>query len=66
LGEKPWGFLVQNPSGNDSALFKRIGCSSGDYMEVTFEGTDAGDPVQREWKGQFDGKDYPMTGDPAT
>ena len=34
-------------------------------VKVTGDGIDAnGKPVQVEWSGRFDGKDYPVTGDP--
>ncbi len=34
-------------------------------VKVTLEGVDgAGKPVRNEWTGKFDGKDYPVTGDP--
>src|SRR5580698_4253084 len=38
----------------------------GDQVKVTTDGT-AGDgkQVQTEWTGMFDGKDYPLTGDPS-
>jgi hypothetical protein len=37
----------------------------GDQVKVTVEGTDAkGKPARNEWTGRFDGKDYPVTGDP--
>lgn len=33
--------------------------------KVTIDGTDAkGKPTHNEWTGKFDGKDYPVTGDP--
>lgn len=33
-------------------------------MKVTVDGTDAdGKPTHNEWRGKFDGKDYPVTGD---
>ena len=39
----------------------------GDQMKVTVEGTDAkGKPARNEWTGRFDGKDYPVTGDPTS
>lgn len=39
--------------------------ASGDSVKVTVDGTDAsGKPVHSEWTGKFDGKDYPVTGDP--
>jgi len=38
---------------------------SGDNVKVTIDGTDgAGNPTHNEWTGKFDGKDYPVTGDP--
>ena len=37
----------------------------GDLILVTLDGVDAkGNPVHTEWKGRYDGKDYPVTGDP--
>jgi hypothetical protein len=34
---------------------------------VTGDGIDAdGKPVHSEWTGNFDGKDYPVTGDPIS
>jgi hypothetical protein len=36
-------------------------------VKVTGEGIDAdGKPVHSEWTGNFDGKDYPVTGDPIS
>ena len=38
----------------------------GDSVKVTTDGTGPdGKPVQTEWTGKFDGKDYPLTGDPT-
>ena len=38
---------------------------AGDSVKVTVDGTDAaGNPTHNEWTGKFDGKDYPVTGDP--
>jgi hypothetical protein len=39
----------------------------GDNVKVTTEGT-AGDgsALKTEWTGKFDGKDYPVTGDPSS
>src|ERR1700720_2254604 len=38
---------------------------AGDSVKVTIDGTDgAGNPTHNEWTGKFDGKDYPVTGDP--
>jgi hypothetical protein len=39
----------------------------GDNVKVTIEGTDSdGKPTHNEWTGKFDGKDYPVTGDPSS
>jgi len=39
----------------------------GDKMIVTVDGIDGeGEAIHNEWKGQFDGKDYPLTGDPMS
>ncbi len=38
---------------------------AGDQMKVTIDGTTAdGKSVHIEWTGKFDGKFYPLTGDP--
>ena len=37
----------------------------GDDVKITVDGTDvAGKPTHNEWTGKFDGKDYPVVGDP--
>jgi hypothetical protein len=34
-------------------------------VKVTVDGTDGeGKPTHSEWRGKYDGKDYPVTGDP--
>ena len=39
--------------------------AAGDNVKVTVDGTDKdGKPTHNEWTGKFDGKDYPVTGDP--
>jgi hypothetical protein len=36
-------------------------------IKVTISGVDArGNPVHSEWKGKFDGQDYPVSGDPTS
>jgi hypothetical protein len=41
--------------------------ADGDNIKVTVDGTDAqGKPTHNEWVGKFDGKDYPVTGDPTS
>jgi hypothetical protein len=40
--------------------------AAGDQVKVTTDGMTAdGKPFQTEWTGNFDGKDYPLTGDPT-
>ncbi|GAC1417056.1 MAG: hypothetical protein NVS9B15_16020 [Acidobacteriaceae bacterium] len=37
-----------------------------DNVKVTTDGTGAdGQPLHTEWTGKFDGKDYPLAGDPS-
>ena len=39
--------------------------AAGDSVKVTTDGTGSdGKPSHSEWTGKFDGKDYPVTGDP--
>jgi hypothetical protein len=39
--------------------------AAGDSIKVTVDGVGAnGKPIHNEWTGKFDGKDYPVTGDP--
>jgi hypothetical protein len=41
--------------------------AAGDSVKVTVDGVDAdGKPAHNEWTGKFDGKDYPLTGDPTS
>ena len=41
--------------------------AAGDMVKVTVDGTDKdGKATHSEWTGKFDGKDYPVTGDPNT
>lgn len=40
--------------------------AAGDQIKVTVDGTDAkGNATHNEWTGKFDGKDYPVTGEPS-
>jgi hypothetical protein len=46
---------------NDKVVYE----AAGDNVRVTVDGTDKdGKPTHSEWTGKFDGKDYPVTGDP--
>lgn len=39
--------------------------AAGDSVKVTTDGTDKdGNPSHTEWTGKFDGKSYPLSGDP--
>jgi hypothetical protein len=39
----------------------------GDNIKATLDGIDAQKkPTHNEWTGKFDGKDYPVTGDPTS
>ena len=41
--------------------------AAGDNVKVTVDGVDGeGKPAHNEWTGKFDGKDYAVTGDPAS
>ena len=38
----------------------------GDNIKVTTDGTQKDASIHTEWTGKFDGKDYPLTGDPSS
>jgi len=39
----------------------------GESVKATVDGVDGqGKPTHNEWTGKYDGKDYPVTGDPAS
>jgi hypothetical protein len=41
--------------------------AAGDSVKVIVDGTDAdGKAIHNEWTGKFDGKEYPVTGDPTS
>jgi hypothetical protein len=41
--------------------------AAGDSIKGTIDGVDGqGKPTHTEWTGKFDGKDYPVTGDPTS
>ena len=40
--------------------------AAGDGVKITVDGiTGDGKPLHHEWTGKYDGKDYPVTGDPT-
>jgi len=44
-----------------------VNTADGDNVKVAIDGTDAkGQTFHSDWTGKFDGKDYALTGDPAT
>ena len=46
---------------NSTVVYEAV----GDQVKTTIDGTGAdGKPIHNEWTGKFDGKDYPVTGDP--
>ena len=50
-------------SKNTTVVYEAV----GDNVKVTVDGTDgAGKPTHNEWTGKYDGKDYPVTGDPTS
>jgi hypothetical protein len=47
---------------NDTVTY----AAAGDSVKVSIEGTAVyGTPTHSEWTGKFDGKDYPVTGNPT-
>jgi len=41
--------------------------AAGDQLKITVDGVGGdGKPLHSEWTGKYDGKDYPVTGDPST
>jgi ABC-type uncharacterized transport system auxiliary subunit len=56
----------KNPSGfpkNTNVVYEAV----GDKVKVTTDGTGPdGASIHTEWTGKFDGKDYPLTGDPTS
>jgi len=48
---------------NDTVIYEAAGGS----IKITVDGKDAaGKAVHHEWTGKFDGKDYPVVGDPSS
>jgi hypothetical protein len=55
--------LTPGTAKNDTVVYTAAAKS----VKVTVDGTDAdGKPAHSEWTGKFDGKDYPVTGDPTS
>src|SRR5262249_19356923 len=48
-------------------LTRVVYAAAGDRVKITVDGVDKdGKPTHNEWAGKFDGKDYPVTGDPGS
>jgi len=55
--------LTPGAGKNDTVVYE----AAGDNVKVTVDGIDKdGKPTHNEWTGKFDGKDYPVTGDPTS
>ena len=55
--------LAPGSAKNNTVVYE----AAGDNVKVTVDGTDRnGQPAHNEWTGKFDGKDYPVTGDPES
>jgi len=53
--------IAQGTPKNHTVVYEAV----GDNVKVTVDGTAPdGKPTHNEWTGKFDGKDYPVTGDP--
>src|SRR5688500_13383006 len=53
--------LAPGASKNHTVVYE----AAGDDIKIIVDGVDAaGKPVHNEWTGKFDGKDYPLVGDP--
>ena len=53
--------LAPGATKNHTVVYEAV----GDNVKVTIDGTGKdGKPTHNEWTGKFDGKDYPVTGDP--
>ena len=49
---------------NTTVVYEIAG--SGDNVKIIVDGMDKdGKPIHSEWTGKFDGKDYPVTGNPT-
>ena len=55
--------LVKSMGKNNTVVYE----AAGRMVKVIVDGVDAkGKATHNEWTGKFDGKDYPVTGDPNT
>jgi hypothetical protein len=55
--------LGKGAAKNTTVVYEAV----GDNVKVTVDGVGADSkPTHNEWTGKFDGKDYPVTGDPVS
>jgi hypothetical protein len=55
--------LIAGAPKNNTVIYEAV----GDQVKVTINGVDRnGKPTHNEWTGKFDGRDYPVTGDPSS
>ena len=55
--------LAAGATKNNTVIYE----AAGDKVKITVDGVDAdGKAVHHEWTGKYDGKDYPVTGDPTS
>ncbi len=53
--------LAPGETKNNTVVYE----AAGDSVKITVDGVDSdGKPTHTEWTGKFDGKEYPVTGDP--
>jgi hypothetical protein len=53
--------IAANGPKNNTVIYE----AAGDQVKITVDGVGSdGKPAHNEWTGKFDGKDYPVTGDP--
>jgi hypothetical protein len=58
---------VKSKNVPDENNFTMVIATAGDSVKISEDGIDdKGKPWHDEWTGKFDGKDYPVTGDPDT
>lgn len=54
--------IVAGATKNHTVVYE----AAGDNIKVTVDGVDGtGNAIHSEWVGKFDGKEYPLKGDPA-
>jgi len=55
--------LAPGEAKNSTVIYQE----AGENVKIIVDGTDAaGKPIHNEWVGKFDGKEYPVVGDPTS